>query len=150
MPKLDLDTVPQTNRTDYPAEYAQEVAGRFVRRIAPATGLTDYGVSHVTLVPGAWSSQRHWHENEDEMVVILSGQAVLIDDNGRTPMGAGDMAVFPKNDGNGHHLINESDADCIFVAVGRPTEGACHYPDINLHIFNDDGEYKRKDGSDFT
>lgn len=150
MPKLDLDTVPQTNRTDYPAEYAQEVAGRFVRRIAPATGLTDYGVSHVTLVPGAWSSQRHWHENEDEMVVILSGQAVLIDDNGRTPMGAGDMAVFPKNDGNGHHLVNESDADCIFVAVGRPTEGACHYPDIDLHIFNDDGEYKRKDGSNFT
>ncbi|AUW59792.1 transcriptional regulator [Sphingobium sp. SCG-1] len=149
MPKLDLDAIPQTNHTGYPTEYAQEVAGRFYRRIAPETGLTDFGVSHVTLMPGAWSSQRHWHEDEDEFVVILSGEAILIDEDGRTPMAAGDMAAFPKNDGNGHHLVNESDTDCMFVVVGRPAAGACHYPDVDMHIFGDGAGFRRKDGSAF-
>ena len=149
MPKLDLDSIPQTNRTGYPPEYAPAVAGRFVRRIAPATGLADFGVSHVTLEPGAWSSQRHWHVDEDEMVVMLLGKAILIDDNGRSEMRAGDMAVFPKNDGNGHHLVNESDAPCVFVAVGRPAAGECYYPDIDMHIFDNGKTFRRKDGSEF-
>lgn len=147
MPKIDLDAIPQTNGTGYPAEYAQAVQERWVRRMAPVLGLADFGVSHVTLKPGAWSSQRHWHVDEDEMVVMIAGEAVLIDDNGRTPMRPGDMAVFPKNDGNGHHLANESEADCVFVAVGRPATGACHYPDIDMYIFGDDTSYRRKDGS---
>ena len=51
MPKLDLDTIPQTNATGYPAEYADVVQGRWYRRLAPASGLTDFGASHVTLNP---------------------------------------------------------------------------------------------------
>lgn len=149
MPKIDLSAIEQTNRTGYPVDYAGEVAGRWYRRLAPVTGLTDFGVSHVVLKPGAWSSQRHWHEGEDELVVMLAGEAVLVDDTGRTPMRPGDIATFAKNDGNGHHLINESEADCIFVAIGRPAAGACHYPDIDMHIFDDGQGYKRKDRSGF-
>ena len=86
MPKLDLETIPQTNATGYPPEHADKVAGRWYRRIAPAAGIADFGASHVTLKPGAWSSQRHWHEAEDEILVILAGEAVLIDDSGETAM----------------------------------------------------------------
>lgn len=150
MPRIDLDAIPQNNRTGYPPEYAAAVQARWVRCMTPLLGLADFGVSHVTLKPGAWSSQRHWHVEEDELVVMLAGEAVLIDDNGRTPMRPGDVAVFPKNDGNGHHLVNESDTDCMFVAVGRTAEGECHYPDIDMHIFPGDRSYRRKDGSPFT
>lgn len=149
MPRIDLDAIPQNNRTGYPAEYAGAVAERWVRRLAPHLGLEDFGASHVTLRPGAWSSQRHWHQAEDELVIMLSGEAVLIDDNGRTLMRAGDIAAFPKNDGNGHHLVNESDADCIFVAIGRPVSGACHYPDIDMQIVAGEQGFRRKDGSAF-
>src|SRR3546814_17756561 len=76
---------------------------------------------------GASSSQRHWHEDEDEMVIMLSGEAILVDNNGRTVMCAGDVAAFPKDDGNGHVVVNESRADCGFVASGRPASGDCHY-----------------------
>lgn len=148
MPKLDLAAIPALNRTGYPPEHAGAVDGRGVRRLAPATGLADFGASHVTLKPGAWSSQRHWHEDEDELVVMLSGEAVLVDDNGRTPMRAGDIAVFPKGDRNGHHLVNEGDADCVFVAIGRPPAGPCHYPDIDMQYRGGTG-YTRKDGSPF-
>ena len=148
MPKLDLDQIQLTNATGYPQQYADKVQGRWYRRMAPAAGVQDFGASHVVLKPGAWSAQRHWHEGEDEMVVMISGEAVLVDDNGRTPMHAGDIAMFPKNDGNGHVLINESDADCVFVAVGKPSETPCHYPDIDMHLFPGIGQ-RRKDGSAF-
>ena len=145
MPKLDLEAIPQTNKTGYPAPFAEAVAGRFVRRLAPPTGLTDFGASHVVLQPGAWSSQRHWHEAEDEMVIMLAGHAVLIDDAGRTPMRPGDVAVFRKNDGNGHHIVNESSAPCTFVAIVRPPVGPCHYPDHDLAYI--DGTFVHRDGT---
>jgi uncharacterized cupin superfamily protein len=148
MPKLDLDSVPQTNATGYPPEHAAPVQGRWYRRLAPATGIEDFGASHVTLKPGAWSSQRHWHEGEDELVVMIAGEAVLVDDEGETVMRAGDIAAFRKNDGNGHVLQNRSAADCVFVAIGRPSATDCHYPDIDMHLFDGIG-FRRKDGSAF-
>ncbi len=148
MPKLDLDQIPQTNATGYPPEFADKVQGRWYRRLAPASGIGDFGASHVVLKPGAWSSQRHWHEGEDEVVVMLAGEAVLVDDAGRTPMRPGDVAAFPKNDGNGHVLVNESDQECVFVAIGRPSATDCHYPDIDMHLF-DGQSFRRKDGSAF-
>ncbi len=149
MPKLDLSAIPQTNTTGYPAQYADVVQGRWYRRLAPAAGLSVFGASQVVLQPGAWSSQRHWHEGEDELVVMLSGEAVLVDDTGETPMRSGDIAAFAKNDGNGHVLQNRSAAPCTFVALGRPSETDCHYPDIDMHLFADAGEQRRKDGRAF-
>ncbi|MDQ4419227.1 cupin domain-containing protein [Sphingobium sp. DEHP117] len=148
MPKIDLASIPATNSTGYPAEYKGVVDGRWVRRLAPLFGLADFGVSHVTLKPGAASSQRHWHEDEDELVVMLSGEAVLIDDSGRSPLAPGDIAIFPKNDGNGHHIVNEGAQDCIFVAIGRPPVGDCHYPDIDM-AFSAATGFVRKDGGAF-
>lgn len=149
MPKLDLETIEQTNATGYPPEYAGAVQGRWYRRLAVASGLSDFGASHVVLEPGAWSSQRHWHEGEDELVVMLAGEAVLVDDSGEQVMRAGDVAAFPKNDGNGHVLQNRSDAPCCFVAIGRPSDTDCHYPDIDMHLSAQIGEQRRKDGSAF-
>jgi uncharacterized cupin superfamily protein len=148
MPRLDLDTIAQSNATGYPPEHAAPVQGRWYRRLAVAGGLEDFGASHVVLEPGAWSAQRHWHVAEDELVAILAGEAVLVDDAGETPLRAGDVAVFPKNDGNGHVLQNRSDAPCTFIAIGRPSASDCHYPDIDMHLFDGLG-FRRKDGSEF-
>ena len=148
MPKIDLAAIAATNATGYPAVYAGPVAGRHYRRLAPAAGLSDFGVSHVTLEPGAWSAQRHWHEGEDEFVVMLAGEAWLVDDGGEQRMLPGDCAAFPKGDGNGHVLQNRSDRDCVYIAVGRMAESDCHYPDIDMHLTNGRG-FHRKDGSDF-
>lgn len=132
MPRIDLEPIEQTNGTGYPAEHAAMVAGRWYRRLGPAMGLSDFGVSHVVLKPGGASSHRHWHEDEDEFLVMLTGEAVLVEDGARTLLHAGDMAAFPKGEPNGHHLLNESGEDCVFVAFGRPPSGDCHYSDIDL------------------
>ncbi|MBA3677995.1 MAG: cupin domain-containing protein [Sphingosinicella sp.] len=147
MPKLDLDSIEQTNRTSYPAPFAAATAGRHLRRLAPAAGLTDFGVSHVVLEPGGMSSQRHWHEGEDEFIVLIEGEAILVQDEGETVMRAGDCAAFPKGVPNGHHLINRSARPCIFLAVGKPAQSGCHYSDIDLHFDAPGGKFTRKDGS---
>ncbi|WP_395623066.1 cupin domain-containing protein [Sphingomonas daechungensis] len=148
MPKIDLESIEQVNRTGYPPPFDKEVAGRWYRRLAPATGLTDFGVSHVTLKPGAWSSQRHWHNGEDEFVVMLSGEAVLVENEGRTKLRAGDLAAWPKGTGIGHHLINESGEDCSFLAFGGGTNTGGGYSDIDL-IFTPEGTYAHKDGTPY-
>ena len=134
MPKLDLDAIPQTNRTGYPAPFDAPVQGRWYRRLSPASGLTRFGVSHVTLKPGAWSSQRHWHVGEDEFLVVLAGEAVLVDDGGETVMRPGDCASFPAGEANGHHLQNRSEADCVFVVVGAGDDLGGDYPDIDMRF----------------
>jgi uncharacterized cupin superfamily protein len=145
MPKLDLDAIEQNNLTGYPPPYAAAMTNRWVRRLAAPTGLTDFGVSHVTLKPGGMSSQRHWHADEDEFVVMIAGEAVLIEEDAETVMRPGDCAVFLKGVPNGHHLVNRSAEDCVFVAVGKPALGDCHYPDIDLLLDGSTGRFAHKD-----
>ena len=148
MPRIDLENLEQTNRTGYPEPFDRDVAGRWYRRLAPPSGLTDFGVSHVVLKPGAWSSQRHWHDGEDEFLVMLEGEAMLIEDEGRTTLSAGDCAAWAKGSTNGHHLVNESEKDCAFIVVGGGTNTGGGYSDIDM-MFTTDGRYVHKDGTPY-
>ena len=148
MPKLDLDAIPQLNRTGYPPPFDREMAGRFVRRLATATGMEELGAAHVVLKPGGWSSQRHWHESEDEFLVMLSGEGVLVEDEGPTTLRPGDMVSWPKGVRNGHHIRNESEADCSFVVFSAgDREGGGEYSDIDMK-FSGEG-YLHKDGTPY-
>lgn len=139
MPKLDLDRVPAAEGSDYPAPFAEAASNRLVRDVAAAGGLRDFVATHVVVPPGGWSSQRHWHEGEDEILVVLSGEATLVDDSGAHVMRAGEVAVFPKGDGNAHHLRNDSDAPVVLFAVSLPERSTVHYPDIAMRWSPDDG-----------
>ena len=149
MPKIDLEAIEQKNTTGYPPPYNQAVAGRWVRRLAGPAGLTVMGASHVVLKPGAWTSQRHWHAEEDELLVVLSGEAVLVEDDGETLLRPGDIAAWPKGVRNGHTIQNRSDADCslICVSAGDADNDWGEYPDIDLK-FAPEG-YLHKDGTPY-
>jgi uncharacterized cupin superfamily protein len=148
MPKLNLEDIPQANTTGYPPPFDAAVGGRWFRRLSPASGLTDFGVSQVVLKPGAWSSQRHWHDGEDEFLVMVSGAAVLVDDSGETPLTCGDCAAFPKGTGDGHHVVNRSDVDCAFVVMSGGTPAGGGYSDIDM-MFTAEGDYIHKDGKPY-
>lgn len=82
------------------------------------------------------------------MLVLLSGEAVLVENEGRTPLAVGDICVWPKNSGNGHHLLNESDAPCTFIAVSAGNRMArCTYSDVDMMV--EAGRYSRKDGTPY-
>ena len=148
MPKIDLESIEPTNRTGYPPPFDREVQGRWQRPLAQPAGLTLFGARHVTLKPGAWSSQRHWHESEDEFLVVVSGEAVLVEDDGRVILRAGDCATWPKGTTNGHHLRNEGTEDCVFVVIGAGECSGGGYSDIDM-LFTADGSYVHKDGTPY-
>ncbi|KLE34035.1 cupin domain-containing protein [Aurantiacibacter luteus] len=147
MPKLDIEAIPRSNATGYPSPFAKAVEGRWWRRLAPAGGLTQMGASHVVLRPGAWSSQRHFHHGVDELVVMLAGEAVLVEDAGETLLQAGDVAAWARGERNGHVLQNRSGEDCVFVAIsaGDAHGDSGEYPDIDM-VFTPAG-FAHKDGT---
>ncbi len=147
MPKIDLDALAASNATGYPVPFNAAVAGRWWKRLAPAGGLTHMGASHVTLEPGAASSQRHWHHGEDELLVMLTGEATLVEDTGRTRIVAGDICAWPAGAANGHCLVNESTVPCTFVAIGAGEERGGCYSDIDMAW--DATGYVHKDGTPY-
>jgi uncharacterized cupin superfamily protein len=152
MPKLDLSKIPEKGGTGYPAQYAEIAKGRFRKRLGDAGDLTQFGVNICRLEPGSGSSLRHWHLNEDELVYMLAGEAVLIEDDGETVLGPGDAATFKAGVANGHTLVNRGVSDAIFLEVGtRASDEVAEYPSIDLRAEKVAGVWRftHKDGSPY-
>lgn len=150
MPKIDILAAPVTEGSDYPAEYAAPFAERVRRRLGDAAGIRAFGVNLTTLPPGARSSLRHWHEVEEEMVVVLAGELTLIEDAAETRLGPGDAAGFPAGVANGHCFENRGDRPAVYLEIGtRPAEDRCHYSDVDLVCHDADGRtwFTRRDGT---
>ena len=152
MPKIDIDKVPDDVATGYPQQFRNVIEGRSRKRLARAAGLTQFGVNLCTLKPGAQSSQRHWHENEDELVYVLSGEVVLKEDGSETVLRAGEAAAWKAGVANGHTIINRSQHDAVVMEVGTcaPTERA-YYSDIDMKVDRDEkgSRYTRKNGEPY-
>lgn len=150
MPRIDLARVPVKKGTGYPSPFDEPCLARMRQRLGDAGGLSDFGVNLLTLLPGVWSSQRHWHSAEDEFVYVISGEAVLVSDKGEEVLRAGECAAFPKGEANGHQLINRSDAPCICLEIGtRSKDDVCLYPDIDLKIDAKTGRFTHRDGTPY-
>ena len=149
MPKIDIANLPVDSRTGYPAPFVRAVIGRERKRLGKAAGLDQFGVNLTTLKPGAASSQRHWHEIEDEFVYVLEGEVVLVEDDGEHVLKPGDAAGFRANDRNGHQLVNKSNRDAVYLEIGaRSKHERAEYPDIDLMVIRDDKgmRYMHKNG----
>ena len=118
--------------------------------LGDAGGLTQFGVNRLQLPPGSWSSQRHWHSAEDEFMYVISGEIVLIMDDGEEVLRAGDCAAFPANTPNGHHIVNKSGEVAICLEVGSRNPGdRVVYPDIDLLFDPQIDGYTHKDGAPY-
>ena len=114
-----LDETAATSFDRYVAEYD----GNVHRQLGKRVGMTQFGVNHLVLAPGAMSARRHWHEGEDEFVFVLSGSVALRDENGDHEMHAGDYVGFPAGSANAHHLINRSHQPAALMMVGTRKVG---------------------------
>jgi uncharacterized cupin superfamily protein len=133
MPKIDISSLPIEAGSSYPEPFKRVVVGRSRKRLGVAAGLDQFGVNLTTLKPGAASALRHWHEKEDELVYILAGEVVLIEDGGENVLKAGDAAGFKANVPNGHHLVNKSSRDAVYLEIGtRSKHERAEYPDVDL------------------
>ena len=150
MPKIDIESLPLDTRTGYPPPYDKLVAGRSRKRLGNAAGLEQFGVNLTRLKPGSASALRHWHENEDELVYLLEGELVLIENEGETVLKPGEAAGFKAGVANGHHLLNRTNRDAVYLEIGtRAKRERAHYPELDLVAVKDETgfHYTRKDGT---
>ena len=140
MPKIDLSTVPVRRRQGYPQAFRPETAGYEGQKVGDAAGLTQFGVNRVVLPPQARTALRHWHEQEDEFVIVMSGEVVLREEGGETVLRAGDCAGFRAGVENGHAFENRTDEPVVLFEIGtRSPDETAHYPDVDLR-------YEKRDG----
>jgi len=150
MPKVNVSAVPVRVGTGYPEPFNAACAGRTRKRLGDAGGLTAFGVNLMTLPPGKWSSQRHWHSHEDEFVYVLEGELTLVENDGETVLNAGDCAAFPKGNDNGHHLQNRSSSVAMYLEVGsRHPDDLTACTDVDMMSSNRDGRFVHKDGTPY-
>ena len=145
--KIDLATAPRRDGTLYPPPFDAPCRARRRTRVGDAAGLTQFGVNLCTLPPGAWSSQRHWHTKEDELIGVLSGEVVLVTDEGEEILLAGDWAGFKAGERNGHSFQNRSGQDAVLIEIGSRVDGdEAFYPDIDLRTVAGEADYFHRDG----
>jgi uncharacterized cupin superfamily protein len=129
----------------------RESEGHESLRYSDAGGLTQFGAYVETLHPGARSSDRHWHEEQDEFLYVLSGEATVIEEDGAHTLRPGDAACWPAGVANAHQVVNRSGTPCTFLIFGsRTIPDVVHYPDRGeiLYAF-EDGSWRlqRTDGT---
>lgn len=152
--KPALDPATLTPRTDstYPEPFRSRVLPRHKRALGDALGLTRIGVNLTTLAPGKESSMRHWHSHEEELVYVLQGEVVLVTDGGEQVLTPGTCAGFPAGSGDGHQLVNRSQAPAVYIEISnRDDADTVAYPDVDL-VWNSPthpGRYARRDGTPY-
>ena len=153
-PALDPETVEPRRGTIYPEAFKGVVAGREKRALGNALGLSNFGVNLVRLAPGAASAQRHWHTRQDEFRPGARGRGRAADGR-RRPVARPPAwrRAFRPASRDGHHLVNESDRDVVYLEVGDRTPGdGARYPDIDLVAEPDGGggySFSKRDGTPY-
>ena len=153
MPVIDQSKIAARTGSIYPSPYAEMMAGRSSLRLGDAGGLTQFGANLVTLAPGALSSLRHWHQNEDEFVMVTEGVCTLVQNEGETEMRSGDCAAFPAGHTNGHHFVNRTAQVARFLVVGtKASSEVATYSDVDLRVEMGGGKarFTYKDGTDWV
>lgn len=151
MPKIDIDALEVRSGCSYPDPFRDICLGPTWKKLGDAVGLTDFGVNLVRLTPGKWSSQRHWHTDEDELVYVLEGEVVCVEDDGDHVLKAGDCVAWKAGVANGHCLQNRSERDAVYLEIGsrRPETDACDYPDIDMVARPGEPFYRHRDGTPY-
>lgn len=148
-----LDASPRAKPSVYPEPFASKMHGRVKRPLGDIFGLSNFGVNLTRLAPGAWSALRHAHSKQDEFIYVLSGHPILITDAGETSLSPGMCAGFKAGSRDGHHLVNRSSEDVLYLEVGdRTADDSAAYPDDDLRAaLGRDGKWQfaHKDGTPY-
>ncbi len=149
---IAAEAAPRTKASNYPEPFASRMTGREKRSLGDLFDLTNFGVNLTRLAPDSVSALRHAHSKQDEFVYILQGRPILHTDEGRTQLAPGMCAGFKAGTGNGHHLINDTAEEVVYLEVGDRTPGdEGSYPDDDLQAVMVGGTWQfiHKDGTPY-
>ena len=150
--RIDASKIQPIIGTLYPTPFDQPCRARERKMLGDQADLTQFGVNLLRLPPGTWSSQRHWHVLSDEFIYILSGEVVLVTDDGEETLCAGDAAGFKAGDSNGHCLRNHTMHDVLVLEIGTRVAGdTAYYSEIDMvaHTSGKPARYTHQDGTPY-
>ncbi|WP_172296628.1 cupin domain-containing protein [Pseudoruegeria sp. HB172150] len=152
MTVLHLADIPaEPKRLPWPAPFNTGIGPGTHRNLGDPGGLTQFGVHLETLAPGARSTHRHWHAQQDEMIYLLDGELTVTEDDGDHIIRPGDAACWPAGAPNGHAMRNHTGAPATYLVIGARRDGeSVTYSDIDLKLVRPEGgtaRFTRADGS---
>ena len=119
-----------------------------LKRQALAAGLKPHQRRLPRTMARHYRGPREGHA-EDEFIYVLEGEIMLIEDGSTTVLQRGDAAGFKAGVANGHHLVNKSQRDALYLEVGtRAKRERAHYPDVDLIYDRDESgvRFSRRSG----
>lgn len=149
---IDPASIEPDTRSTYPEHLQGPVKGRRKRRLGSLAGLGNLSAVHVELPSGCASSLRVWHSHEDELIIVLKGEATLVTDQGERLVRAGQAIGFPAGEANGHQIVNRGETPVVFIEVASFAEAnVSTYPDDDLLQIPDGRgrRFVRKDGTPY-
>ena len=150
---LEAESVPERSGSGYPEPFNSQVGSATWRPLGDQFDLTQFGVNLETLKPGDQSALRHWHTLSDEFVYVLTGEVVLVTDQGETVLGPGMCAGFKAGVRNAHHFINRRPASAKLLVMGARVPGDnAFYPDDDIiWLHTQEGKVAaQKDGTAYS
>jgi uncharacterized cupin superfamily protein len=98
--------------------------------IGRALGSSSIGLTIQTVAPGHWSSRRHQHLFQEEILVVKEGNGTLHHGDDRLSVGPGDSVCYLPGDPEPHSFENTGTENLVIWAFGnRFRHEVCVYPD---------------------
>jgi uncharacterized cupin superfamily protein len=92
-----------------------------------------FDVEIMRVPPGQKPYPYHSHSAQWEFYHVISGQGIVRDEDGTTPVVAGDAFMYEP--GQPHQFVNDGTEDLlVYVIADNPVGESCHYPDSNKWV----------------
>ena len=88
-------------------------------RIGWQAGGERLGASLFEVEPGNACFPLHWHSNNEEMLIVLSGRPTLRTTDGERELAEGEVVVFPVGPEGAHQVINRGEGTVRFLIVSE-------------------------------
>ena len=86
------------------------------RKVRSALGVTEFGVNAIVLPPG-YTSRRHFHERQQELYLVVSGEIEIELDGDKHTLGPGGLARVDPPTVRALRNTSESD-EAVYFCVG--------------------------------
>ncbi len=101
-----------------------------VLELAETFGAKKLGFHVETLDPKNFSCPYHYHEQEEELFLVLEGEAIVRKNNEFRKVGPGDIIFYEVGKSSAHNMYNFTDKPFKFLAISNNSDtDICHYPD---------------------
>jgi uncharacterized cupin superfamily protein len=92
-----------------------------------------FDVEILRVPPGQKPYPYHSHSAQWEFYHVISGKGIVRDEDGTTPVVAGDAFIYEP--GQPHQFVNDGTEDLlVYVIADNPVGESCHYPDSNKWV----------------